>query len=167
MISSLRGRRLDADALGARIIFACQMATVEENKWATIEAHIKDMAPGDQALLRWYMSDGADLAAASAPLIAGLSGAMVSEALSRSTGRTEPGNLKEQLAMQAAKADPSLGTVLPTRLNDWRWPASEGWVKISQHVNGVEIHYNYNTVTGRYADFKYKHPTEPNWEDRP
>ena len=31
-----------------------------------------------------------------------------------------------------------------------------GWVKKAQNVNGVEIHYNYNEITGKYDDFKFK-----------
>lgn len=35
-----------------------------------------------------------------------------------------------------------------------RWPASEGWVKMQQIVNGVNIHYVRNTVKGAVDDFK-------------
>jgi hypothetical protein len=41
-------------------------------------------------------------------------------------------------------------------MKDARWPASEGWVKMSQNVNGVEIHYVKNTLTGEFSDFKFK-----------
>jgi hypothetical protein len=27
-------------------------------------------------------------------------------------------------------------------MNDSRWPAADGWVKMEQKVNGVTIHYN-------------------------
>ncbi|MBI3565281.1 MAG: hypothetical protein HY079_08810, partial [Elusimicrobia bacterium] len=73
-----------------------------------------------------------------------------------STGRTEPKNLNEKLAMEQAKADPSKGQKLPINLNDPRWPSKDGWVKMSMIVNGIEVHYNMNTVTGATADFKFK-----------
>ena len=72
-----------------------------------------------------------------------------------STGRTTPSNLREQLAMEAAMADPERGTRLPITLGDPRWPANEGWLKMTQYTNGVEIHYNYNVRTGQSADFKF------------
>jgi filamentous hemagglutinin len=72
-----------------------------------------------------------------------------------STGRTTPNNLKEQLAMEEVMSDPG-GVDLPIVMSDPRWPASEGWVKRSQNVNGVEIHYLYNKNTGEFDDFKFK-----------
>jgi filamentous hemagglutinin len=39
---------------------------------------------------------------------------------------------------------------------DPRWPASGGWVKMAQNVNGVRIHYVYNVRSGAAADFKFK-----------
>ena len=44
----------------------------------------------------------------------------------------------------------------PVIMNDPRWPASDGWVKMSNNVNGVEIHFVHNKVTGAYDDFKFK-----------
>jgi len=41
-------------------------------------------------------------------------------------------------------------------MNDPRWPASDGWVKMEQTVNGVEIHYVRNVQTGAVDDFKFK-----------
>jgi RHS repeat-associated protein len=73
-----------------------------------------------------------------------------------STGRTVPANLKEQLAMQQAKSNPAAGEPVPLKMNDPRWPDSQGWVKMRQNVNGVEVHYNLNTKTGEVADFKFK-----------
>jgi len=52
-------------------------------------------------------------------------------------------------------SNPSAGSVLPIIMSDARWPASQGWVKMSQNVNGVEIHYVQNTVTGAVDDFKF------------
>lgn len=45
-------------------------------------------------------------------------------------------------------------------MNDPRWPAEDGWVKMEQTVDGVEIHYVYNTRTGVADDFKFK-----DWSD--
>ncbi len=50
------------------------------------------------------------------------------------------------------------GRALDLILNDPRWLASEGWVKMSQNINGVEIHYVYNTITGAVDDFKFIDP---------
>lgn len=74
-----------------------------------------------------------------------------------STGRTTPRNLKEQLAMEQAKANPRAGTPVPLRkgMTDIRWPGSQGWQKMAQNINGVEIHYVYNVETGVAADFKF------------
>jgi filamentous hemagglutinin len=73
-----------------------------------------------------------------------------------STGRTVPANLQEQLAMQQAISNPTVGRQLPVPMTDLRWSASDGWVKMSQNVNGVEIHYVRNTSTGAIDDFKFK-----------
>jgi filamentous hemagglutinin len=59
--------------------------------------------------------------------------------------------------MQEVVANPGAGTVLERiTMNDSRWPAADGWVKMSQVVNGVEIHYVRNTITGAVDDFKFK-----------
>ena len=74
-----------------------------------------------------------------------------------STGRVAASNLREQLAMQEVVSHPSAGTVLTgVSMTDPRWLASAGWVKMAQNVNGVEIHYVYNTVSGAVDDFKFK-----------
>ncbi|HEY1801408.1 MAG TPA: hypothetical protein VGG46_10785 [Terriglobales bacterium] len=67
-----------------------------------------------------------------------------------------PANLNEQLAMKQAMSNPDAGQVIPLKMADPRWPASDGWVKMSQNINGVEIHYVRNTVTGAVDDFKFK-----------
>ncbi|GHU37745.1 hypothetical protein FACS1894192_07430 [Bacilli bacterium] len=41
-------------------------------------------------------------------------------------------------------------------MTDPRWHYTEGWVKKAQNIDGVEIHYLYNTKTGQYDDFKFK-----------
>ncbi|MGW7408359.1 hypothetical protein ACWGI9_32510 [Streptomyces sp. NPDC054833] len=48
------------------------------------------------------------------------------------------------------------GNELPITMKDPRWPASDGWVKVEQTVDGVEVHYAYNTRTREAADFKVK-----------
>jgi filamentous hemagglutinin len=40
-------------------------------------------------------------------------------------------------------------------MTDARWPAEDGWVKMSQNINGTEIHYVRNTVTGAVDDFQF------------
>jgi filamentous hemagglutinin len=41
-------------------------------------------------------------------------------------------------------------------MTDPRWPAQDGWVKMQQNINGIVIHYVYNTITGQSDDFKFK-----------
>jgi filamentous hemagglutinin len=75
-----------------------------------------------------------------------------------STGRSQPLNLKEKLAMEQAQSDPAAGRQIPLTggLKDSRWPGSAGWVKMKQTINEVEIHYNYNLNTGMTDDWKFK-----------
>jgi RHS repeat-associated protein len=79
-----------------------------------------------------------------------------------STGRTTPNNLDEQLAMKEVVSNPLDGaTAVPTKnMNDPRWLGSEGWVKMQKIIktsNGkINIHFNYNTKTGMFDDFKFK-----------
>lgn len=73
-----------------------------------------------------------------------------------STGRTTPNNLGEDLAMRQAMGFPAEGRPLPVPMTDPRWPASDGWVKMAQNVNGVEVHYVRNVRTGARDDFKFK-----------
>ncbi len=62
--------------------------------------------------------------------------------------------------MEQALSNPSAGTQLPLRLNDSRWLASEGWVKMQQVVDlggqggTINVHYVMNTITGAVDDFK-------------
>jgi hypothetical protein len=74
-----------------------------------------------------------------------------------STGRTEPANLREQLAMEEAQSNPTAGRVLTNiAMSDSRWLAEEGWVKMQQKVQGVIIHYVYNPAMDAVDDFKFK-----------
>jgi hypothetical protein len=80
----------------------------------------------------------------------------------KSTGRTEPRNLLEQIAMQAAIAGAAGGTVLEKMiLGDRTWPVEDGWVKMRYshtcyNASKIVIHYLRNTMTGEIDDFKYK-----------
>ena len=40
-------------------------------------------------------------------------------------------------------------------MTDARWPAAEGWVKMAQNVNGVEMYYVRNNITGAVDDFTF------------
>lgn len=71
-------------------------------------------------------------------------------------GRHEPANLKEKLAMEEAMTNPKNGRELVGKNTDPRWPAEEGWKKYTQNVNGHEIHYEYNPLTGQIDDVKLK-----------
>ena len=77
-----------------------------------------------------------------------------------STGRTQPVNLREQLAMEQVKSNPSAGHLLDITMNDPRWPASEGWIKMQQIVptsqGNINIHYVYNQTLKIFDDFKFK-----------
>jgi RHS repeat-associated protein len=72
-----------------------------------------------------------------------------------STGRFAPTNLKEQLAFEQAVSNPEAGRQLGILMTDPRWLASDGWVKMARNINGVEIHYLHNTITGAIDDFKF------------
>ena len=76
-----------------------------------------------------------------------------------STATRQPSNLTEKLALEQVRSNPQ-GSRIPINMNDPRWPASEGWVKMSQNVptfyGNVEVHYVYNTIIGVFDDFKLK-----------
>lgn len=90
-------------------------------------------------------------------------------------GSYAPRNLTEQLAIQEAVANPKAGQILENvKINDPRWPADEGWVKMEQQIkprqpqaldvkespqvnafgDNITVHYNYNTQTHAIDDFK-------------
>ena len=73
-----------------------------------------------------------------------------------STGRSQPLNLSEQLALEQALSQPAAGRVLSFGILDARWPEAQGWVKMTQRINGIEIHYVRNMRTGAVDDFKFK-----------
>ena len=78
------------------------------------------------------------------------------------TGRSVPNSLNEQMAMHQVQSNPLDGAMdmsrarKPVIMTDPRWPASEGWIKMSNNVNGIEIHFVYNKETGAFDDFKFK-----------
>ena len=62
--------------------------------------------------------------------------------------------------MEQVKSNPFAGTVLESvKLNDPRWPSSEGCVKMQQIVptlqGNINIHYVYNQVLKIFDDFKF------------
>lgn len=60
--------------------------------------------------------------------------------------------------MEQVKSAPEAGKILPIVMNDTKngWLANDGWVKMAQNVNGIEIHYIKNTITDIFTDFKFK-----------
>ncbi|WP_309228132.1 RHS repeat domain-containing protein [Streptomyces lunaelactis] len=89
------------------------------------------------------------------PIVPG-GGALSGRNSAGSTGRTAAGGKNEQQAIDLAKEYPQYGNRLPLTMKDPRWRAEDGWVKMEQTVNGVEVHYTYNTRTGASDDFKFK-----------
>jgi hypothetical protein len=76
-------------------------------------------------------------------------------------GRRHPdGRPRHQLDRRGAKRlglrPPAAGRPLPVPMTDPRWPATDGWVKSAQNINGIEIHYVRNSITGAIDDFKFK-----------
>jgi len=77
------------------------------------------------------------------------------------TGRTDPNNLVEKLAMEQVKSDPLNGSEVLKKitLGDKRWAASEGWVKLQYVVNSgshqTTIHFVYNQALNLVDDFKF------------
>lgn len=46
----------------------------------------------------------------------------------------------------------SNGVSIIKNVNDSRW---KGWQKWAANINGIEIHYVYNPITGQFDDFKF------------
>ncbi|HST80410.1 MAG TPA: hypothetical protein VLL08_01575, partial [Kineosporiaceae bacterium] len=75
-----------------------------------------------------------------------------------STGRSVPKTDQERQVLRLVKDYPEEGTVVPLRkgeITDPRWP-EEGWVKMEFVLDGVNIHYLRNQITGWVDDFKFK-----------
>ncbi len=76
-----------------------------------------------------------------------------------STGRTLANSLKEQEAMRKVLTEPNVGTNLNQKgltMSDPRWPATDGWIKMARNINGVELHWLKNSITGFFDDFKFR-----------
>lgn len=59
--------------------------------------------------------------------------------------------------MEQVKSNPLLGAKkLPVTMTDSRWHYSEGWIKMTNNVNGIEVHFVYNTRYHLFDDFKFK-----------
>lgn len=136
------------DDVGRRALMRALREAYEEGGEEAVERALRETL-GDQAddILQQLGGLGDELADESLPRPLGRG----------STGRTNPLNLTEKLAMEQAMSDPSAGRILENvTMKDSRWLSSEGWVKMSQYINGAEIHYVFNTITGAIDDFKFK-----------
>ncbi len=79
----------------------------------------------------------------------------------KATGRIAPSDVREKLAMEEAMAKPAGKHLKNIEMQDPRYPAADGWIKMEQKVgtnpaDKVVIHYLKNKKTGAVADFKYK-----------
>jgi hypothetical protein len=57
--------------------------------------------------------------------------------------------------MEQAKSDAAGKALNDVTMTDSRWPATRGWVKREQIVNGEKIYYVMNTITGAVNDYKF------------
>jgi len=78
------------------------------------------------------------------------------------TGRTIPKNINEQMAMHQIQASPLTNATKLTKvvMNDSRWLAKDGWVKMQNivtHSDGSKttIHFVYNESKNLFDDFKF------------
>jgi hypothetical protein len=73
-----------------------------------------------------------------------------------STARRDPVDWEEELLLEV-RGNPESGVELwKVPQTDPRWPRDKGWVKMEQTVDGVDIHYQYQTTTGAVDDLKVK-----------
>ena len=74
-----------------------------------------------------------------------------------STGRSQPSNLYEQIAIKAARTNPHSGKVIIETLHD---PRLTGFSKYSRYYptayGGIEVHYVGNPESNTFGDFKIK-----------
>jgi len=70
------------------------------------------------------------------------------------TGRSQPRDLRESLALRQARSNPNAGHPIPLRggMQDPRFPP--GSLKMRQRINEIEIHY-VRLPDGRFVDFKF------------
>ncbi len=72
------------------------------------------------------------------------------------TWRYTPNNLNEKLALEQSISNAKNWKILNVTMTDSRWLGKDGWVKMSQNINWIEVHYVYNTKTRLIDDFKFK-----------
>ncbi|TNC31266.1 hypothetical protein FHE65_31825 [Mumia zhuanghuii] len=63
--------------------------------------------------------------------------------------------MTEQLAMTEVRSAPGGRVLSRIKMGDPRWDAKDGWVKMQQIVEGVNVHYARNTATGAVDDFTF------------
>ena len=89
----------------------------------------------------------------------------INENLSKgSTGRTEPKDLYEQIAMENAKKDPfhpgegNVVRIVTDELGDKRWSGWEKWEIVFRTNEGrnITIHFDYDPIFELFDDFKFK-----------
>ena len=118
---------------------------------------VYNLANGTEATVSGYATSMATSAAA-AGIGYALANGKITYKSQGSTGRTTANNLKEQLSMKQVVSNPLSGAKRLTNMtmSDKRWLASAGWAKYENIVNGVKIHFNYNSLIGIFDDFKFK-----------
>ena len=121
---------------------------------------VDDVADGAKTLGKAV--DGVDDVAKSGSKTKGVGNAVKIEGKG-STGRTIANTLNEQMAMHQVMSNPLDNAIdmsqldkHPVIMTDQRWSASDGWVKMSNNVDGIEIHSVHNKITGAFDDFKFK-----------
>jgi RHS repeat-associated protein len=164
MASRLAGSVASASrSIAPKASFAQRLATAQRASAAQAAERAQAASLSEAVTnLRTAGTTGANTARSTDDLLPGLPDTAPVPLGRGSTGRTVPGDLVERLAMTEARSNPG-GSVLNMRdpMGDARWPGSDGWVKMSQKVNGIDIHYVRNTVTGEVDDFKFKNPFNP------
>jgi Pretoxin HINT domain len=73
-----------------------------------------------------------------------------------STARRDHVDWEEEL-LQEVRDNPGVGQRLgKVPQTDPRWPAEQGWEKMEQRIDDVDIHYQYQRTTGAVDDLKVK-----------
>lgn len=58
------------------------------------------------------------------------------------------------MALEQVKSDPLNNSIeIINKLKDTKW---HDWQKRASNINGVEIHFNYNSTSNLFDDFKIK-----------
>lgn len=135
------------------------LPSLAETRVGGLQPSAEIIAPADLLLsLELHRACGPPLYdVASDCSVAAKSGASTADLMK---GTTLPRNLREQLAVEQAMSRPGAGDVLPIKMTDPRWPASDGWVKMQQTVQSggregpINVHHVFNQTTGAVDDFK-------------